>query len=196
MMGIKAASTGLYVWRPGFHEFYSSTGNQLCKEDVTDSVGQHWVGDFTYIKTQSGWLYFAVVIDLYHRKVIGWSFSRQHNSKLTKSALRMALTREQPQPGCLFHSDQGVEYAAHEYRYMLFAAGLRRSMSRKGSPIDNAKVESFFHTYKTELVQRRVFDNAIEAVAQSVEYIDFYNRKRLHSSLNFQSPINYERLYA
>jgi putative transposase len=195
-MGVKASSTGLYVWRPGFHEFYSSTPNQLKKENVADSKGQHWAGDFTYIRTHSGWLYFAVVLDLYHRKVIGWSFSRLRNTKLTKSALRMALLRERPQKGCLFHSDQGVEYAAHEYRDMLFEAGLRRSMSRRGNPIDNAKVESFFHTYKTELVRRRIFTNEIEAVAESVEYIDFYNRKRLHSSLNFQSPINYERLYA
>lgn len=195
-LGIKASTTGLYAWRPGQHEFYSSTGNQLQHANQADHAGQQWAGDFTYIKTANGWLYHAVVIDLYSRKVVGWSFSRKRNVELTGSALRMALSRYKPKPGCLFHSDQGIEYAAHEYRDMLMHAGMERSMSRKGNPLDNATVESFFHTMKAELVHQRLFDNEIDAVAHIVEYIEFYNRERLHSSLGFHSPDKYEKLSA
>lgn len=193
---IKASTTGLYAWRPGQHEFYSATGNQLKFEEKPTSTGEQWAGDFTYIKTRSGWLYHAIVMDLFHKKIVGWSFSKKRNAELTKSALRMALSRSVPQPGCIFHSDQGIEYAAHEYRDMVESAGLTRSMSRKGNPLDNATVESFFHTMKAELVHHRLFENEIEAVAKIVEYIEFYNRERLHSSLGYQSPDDYEKLYA
>ena len=115
---------------------------------------------------------------------------------MTKSALRMALIRNRPIPGCLFHSDQGIEYAAHEYRDMVFEAGLKRSMSRKGNPLDNATMESFFHTMKAELIHHRLFENEIDAVAHIVEYIEFYNRKRLHSGIDYQSPEMYEKLSA
>lgn len=194
--GIHASSKGLYVWNPGRHEFYSSAGNVLGAEDSADCEGKHWAGDFTYIRTGSGWLYHAVVVDLYSRRVVGWSFSRKRNSELTKSALRMALSREQPRLGCVFHSDQGIEYAAHEYRDLVAAAGMRRSMSRKATPLDNAMVESFFHTLKTELVHLRKFENDIEAVAGIVEFIEFYNRERLHSGIGYQSPASYVRACA
>lgn len=153
-------------------------------------------GDFTYIKTRSGWVYHAIVMDLFSRRVVGWSFSRKHNAELTKSALKMALLRSMPMLGCIFHSDQGIEYAAHEFRELVESAGMVRSMSRKGTPIDNATMESYFHTMKAELVHQEVFENEIEAVANIMEYIDFYNRERLHSSLSYQSPIEYEKLCA
>lgn len=195
-VGVKASSRGLYTWNPGKHEFYSATGNQLGAEDPADTVGQQWAGDFTYIKTGTGWLYHAVVIDLFTRSVVGWSFSRKRNSELTKSALKMALARQRPQVGCIFHSDQGIEYAAHEYRELVESAGMTRSMSRKGNPLDNAIVESFFHSMKTELVHQRTFESEIDAVAHIIEYIEFYNRERLHSSLGYQSPSEYEKLAA
>lgn len=195
-LGIRASTTGLYAWRPGQHVFYSCTGNQLKHAAQAESPGIHWAGDFTYIKTRSGWLYHAVVLDLFSRKVVGWSFSQKRNAELTKSALRMALSRERPNDGCLFHSDQGIEYAAHEYRELVESAGLTRSMSRKGNPLDNATVESFLHTLKAELVHHRLFENAIEAVAHIVEYIEFYNRERLHSGIGYQSPAKYEKLCA
>jgi len=193
---IKASTTGLYAWRPGQHEFYSSTGNQLALLNEPQGPGEQWAGDFTYIKTHQGWFYHAVVLDLYSRKVVGWSFSRKRNAELTKSALRMALHRHPPKPGCLFHSDQGIEYAAHEYRDMVESAGMVRSMSRKGNPLDNATVESFFHSMKAELIHHKQFDNEIEAVAHIVEFTEFYNRERLHSGIGYQSPINYEKLCA
>jgi len=195
-MSIKPSTAGLYAWRPGQHEFYSCAGNQLLREKSIAQKGTHWAGDFTYVKTHQGWLYHAVVLDLYTRKVIGWSFSSQRNSVLTKSALNMALQNERPKAGCLFHSDQGIEYAAHDYRDMLFSAGMRRSMSRKATPTDNAIVESYFHTVKAESVQRKIYENKIEAVAEIMAFISFYNNERLHSSLNFQSPQNYEKLCA
>ena len=195
-MKIKASTTGLYAWRPGMHEFYSSTGNQLKHEQAAEEVGRQWVGDFTYIKTKAGWLYHAAVLDLYSRKVVGWPFSRKRNSDLTKSALHMALSRSTPKPGCIFHSDQGIEYAAHEYRDLVESAGMVRSMSMKGNPLENATMESFFHTLKSELVHHRMFDNEIDAVAHIIEFIEFYNRERRHSGLDYQSPENYEKLCA
>jgi putative transposase len=195
-LGMKASTTGLYSWRPGQHEFYSSTGNQLKQEHPPNASGQQWVGDFTYLRTATGWLYLAVVMDVYQRKIVGWSFSSQRNSELTISALRMAIREHPPQVDCLFHSDQGIEYAAHSYRDVLEQYDMRRSMSRRATPLDNAVMESFFHTLKAELVQRRVFASKIEAVADIVHYINFYNRDRLHSSLNYQSPENYEKLRA
>lgn len=195
-IGIKASSTGLYAWRPGHHEFYSSTGNCLAIADSAAETGVQWAGDFTYIKTQDGWLYHAVVMDLFSRRIVGWSFSRKRNAELTKSALRMAISRHVPKAGCIFHSDQGIEYAAHEYRDLVVSAGMTRSMSRKGNPLDNARLESFFHTMKAELVHHRQFENSIDAVSHIIEYIEFYNRERLHSSLGYQSPVDYEKLCA
>lgn len=192
-LGVKATTTGLYAWRPGQHEFYSSTGNVLQHQAAAATTGSQWAGDFTYIKTRAGWLYHAVVLDLFSRKVVGWSFSKKRNAELTKSALNMALSQAKPQPGCIFHSDQGIEYAAHEYRELLESAGMVRSMSRKGTPLDNAVVESFFHTMKAELVHAHSFSHPIEAVARIVAYIGFYNRDRLHSSLDYQSPEDYEK---
>ncbi len=115
---------------------------------------------------------------------------------MTKSALRMALLNERPEPGCLFHSDQGIEYAAHEYREVLETAGMVRSMSRKGNPLDNAAMESYFHTLKAELVHKRLFDTKVQAVSEIIHYMMFYNSERLHSSLGYQSPEDYEKLRA
>ena len=192
-VGVEASGKGLYTWSPGRHEFYSSTGNLLSDDAPASAEGQHWAGDFTYIRTGSGWLYHAIVVDLFSRRVAGWSFSRKRNSELTKSALRMALSRERPSIGCIFHSDQGIEYAAHEYRDLVESANMRRSMSRKATPLDNAIVESFFHTLKTELVHQQRYESDIEAIARVVEFIEFYNRERLHSGIGYESPGDYAR---
>jgi putative transposase len=195
-LGIKASTTGLYAWRPGQHAFYEGAGNQLAHADQANSCGVQWAGDFTYIRTAKGWLYHAVVMDLYSRKIVGWSFSRQRNTELTKSALKMALDRHPVSAGCICHSDQGIEYAAHEYRELVERAGMTRSMSRKGNPLDNALVESFFHSLKSEVIHQQVFSDPVEATAHIIEYITFYNRERLHSGLGFKSPEDFERLCA
>lgn len=195
-MGIEASTTGLYQWRPGQHAFYSDTGNQLRACDAPTGPGQQWASDFTYIKARSGWIYLAVVLDLWSRKIVGWSVSRSRTAVLTMSALRMALSREPIMPGCLFHSDQGIEYAAHDMRELVESAGMVRSMSRKGTPLDNAMAESFFHTLKAELVHHRDFANEIEATAWIGEYLRFYNHERLHSGLGYSAPADYERVRA
>ncbi len=195
-MGIKASTCGLYQWRPGLHEFYSSTGNLLAHERSPEQEGVQWAGDFTYIRTGKGWLYHAVILDLYSRKIVGWSFAKQRSAEFAMSALKMALARENVGDGCIFQSDQGIEYAAHDYRELVEASGLKRSMSRKGNPLDNAMVESYFHTLKAELVHQVSFKDRIEAVAKIVEYIEFYNRERLHSQIGFATPENRGRLCA
>lgn len=195
-MKIDASTTGLYQWRPGQHAFYSDTGNQLGRSDTPTGPGQQWASDFTYIKSQSGWIYLAVVLDLWSRKIVGWSVSRSRTSVLTASALRMALSREPVEAGCIFHSDQGIEYAAHDFRELVESAGMVRSMSRKGTPLDNAMAESFFHTLKAELVHQSAFANEVEATAWIGEYLRFYNHERLHSGLDYAAPAEYERLRA
>lgn len=195
-LGIKASTTGLYAWRPGLDEFYSSAQNELARLKAPQSVGEQWAGDFTYLKTRQGWFFHAVVIDLFSRRVVGWAFSRKRGAELTRSALRMALQRHPPKPGCIFHSDQGIEYAAYEFRNLVEDAGMVRSMSRKGNPLDNAMVESFFHTMKAELIHHKLFENEIEAVAHIIEFTEFYNRERLHSGIGYLSPLKYEKLCA
>jgi len=195
-MRIKASTTGLYRWQPGWQPFDSSAGTHLAALEQPRTEGCQWAADFTYVRTGNGWLYHAIVMDLYTRKVVGWSFARKRNAELTASALKMALAREQPKAGCVFHSDQGIEYAAHEYRDLLRDAGLIRSMSRKGNPLDNATVESYFHSMKNECVRRRTFKDRIEATAKIVAYTEFYNRERLHSSLGYRAPQDYAKLCA
>ena len=195
-LGIQASTVGLYRWQPGRHAFYSSAGNQLATMPPAQQPGCQWAGDFTYVRTRNGWLYHAIVMDLFSRQVLGWSFGRKRGTELTASALKMALARERPREGCLFHSDQGIEYAAHEYRDLLRDAGFTRSMSRKGNPLDNAVVESYFHSLKSECVQRKTFKDRIEAAAKIVAYTEFYNRERLHSSLGYRAPQEYAELCA
>ena len=195
-LNIKARGTGLYPWRPGQHAFYSGTGNQLARQEPASATGQQWAGDYTYVHTDSGFVYFAIVMDLFSRRIVGWSFSRRRDSELTKSALTRALKDHYPGKGCLFHSDQGIEYAAHDYHELLRAAGMIRSMSRKSTPQDNAKVESFFHSLKTEVLHKKKCRSIYEAIGLIMNYVSFYNYERLHSSLEYQSPVNYEKLCA
>jgi len=195
-LDIQASSKGLYTWQPGRQAFFASTENKLADAGTAEQAGTQWAGDFTYITTKRGYLFLAVVMDLYTRKVVGWSAARTRGAALTTSALRMALSQQTPKAGCLFHSDQGVEYAAQEYREAVAAAGLEQSMSRKATPIDNAAVESFFHSLKTEAVQKKVYKNELEAMAETVSYIHFYNQERLHSALDYQTPLAYEKLCA
>lgn len=195
-LNIRPSTTGLYVWNPGKHTLYEGSGNKLREQGVAESSGTQWGGDFTYIQTEQGYLYFAVVMDFYTRKVIGWAGSSKRNAILTRSALVMALNQHTPHTGCLFHSDQGIEYAAHEFRNTVLEARMEPSKSRKGTPVDNALVESFFHSLKTEAVQRKIYTSLLEAMAEVVTYITYYNHERLHSSLGYQSPVDYEKLCA
>lgn len=169
--------------------------NHLAAAPDATEIGQQWAGDMTYLKTRQGPMYLAAVIDLYSRKVVGWGFSRSHDADLVCGALKMATASSRIKVGCYFHSDQGSEYRSDMYRDALKHAGMTPSMSRAGTPTDNAFVESFFGTLKRELVKHWKFNSFIECAARIIDYIRFYNEDRLHSGLHFQSPITYEQQY-
>jgi len=160
----------------------------------TKSINRVWASDITYIDTHEGWLYLAVVIDLHSRRVIGWSMSHRTTEELVLDALRMALLRRKAPRGILHHSDRGSQYAGKAYRRLLRDHGIRCSMSRKGDCWDNAVVESFNATIKTELIHRTKWTTREEARAAVYSYIEtWYNPKRLHSTLDYLSPIEFER---
>lgn len=162
------------------------------QEDVI-KPNQYWGGDITYIPTAEGWLYLAIVLDLFTRKIVGYSMRSTLHAEIVIEALRMGVLRQLPKGGLIIHSDQGKQYAAEEYQTLLKQNDITASMSRKGNCYDNAFVESFFHTLKVELVHRRQFKTREEARIAIFEFIEvWYNRERIHSSLDYQTPVEYE----
>jgi transposase InsO family protein len=167
--------------------------NLLKRDFEAAAPNEKWVADITYIPTCEGWLYLSAVLDLYSRCVVGWSMSERMNRRLVLDALDMAVGRRRPEPGLVHHSDRGSQYACGDYRKTLIAQGMMCSMSRKGDCWDNAPMESFFHTLKTELVHHRKYQTRGEAKADLFEYIEvFYNRSRRHSALGYLTPAEYE----
>jgi putative transposase len=155
---------------------------------------QVWATDITYIETTQGWLYLAVVLDLFSRRVVGWSMQPFLDRRLVLAALEMAIKSRRPGPGLIHHSDRGVQYACDDYRQFLTDAEIVPSMSRKGNCLDNAVVESFFSTLKQELVYRQCFQSHNDARIAIFDFIEaFYNRTRLHSTLGYLSPTQYEQ---
>jgi transposase InsO family protein len=166
--------------------------NQLNQEFSASAPNQKWVSDFTYIETGEGWLYLAVVLDLFSRKVIGWAMSKTMDTALVVSALRMALLGRRPPAGLLHHSDQGSQYTSAAYRTYLTTASVELSMSGVGNCYDNAVMESFFGTLKTECVTGP-FPTHAQAHTVIFEYMEvWYNRQRLHSTLGYHSPVDFE----
>ena len=167
--------------------------NRLQAPFVVRQANRQWVSDVTFIPTRAGWLHVAVVLDLFSRAVVGWAMEGRMTSGLVREALRMAIQRRRPAPGMIVHSDQGSQYISFEYQRVLHTHGLLCSMSRKGHCSDNAVVESFFHTLKTELVGFEDYHTRDEARASLFEYMEvFYNRLRRHSTLNYRSPAEFE----
>ena len=167
-------------------------GRQFRVETVA-GVDRVWVGDITYLPTQQGWLYLAVVLDLKSRRVVGYALGASLETRLVRQALEQALRRRRPAPGLIHHSDRGGQYAASEYRELLERAGIQQSMSRKGDCWDNAVAESFFATLEWELVDRSQWSTRAQAGRAVVEYIErWYNPERRHSSLGYRSPEWYE----
>jgi putative transposase len=170
--------------------------NLLDRKFEVAAPDQAWAADITYVRTWEGWLYLAVVIDLFSRRVVGWSMATHLRTSLALGALQMALGRRLPHPGMLQHSDRGCQYASHDYRDALNEHHIVCSMSRKGDCWDNAVVESFFGTLKTELIHRKPWPSVKMARAAIAEYIEvFYNRRRKHSTLGYLSPAEFEKRF-
>jgi putative transposase len=171
--------------------------NILDREFDVEEPNTVWLSDITYIPTDEGWLYLAGVLDLCSRAAVGWSMSDSLEKELVMDALKMAYDRRRPGTGLLHHSDRGSQYASEAYRTLLDNYGMKMSMSRKGNCWDNAVMESFFGTLKRELVHHRRYRTRAEARKDIFEFIEvFYNRERLHSSLGYMSPLDYEKQIA
>jgi len=172
------------------------TNNVLARQFSSDSPNQKWVSDTTFIETKQGWLYLATIIDLYSRKVVGWSMSKHNDTALVTQALLMAIKQKPKQQPVLLHSDQGSTYRAESYLDLFEPHTITQSMSAKGDCYDNAVAESFFGTLKTELIAGFNYPTRAQARRSIFEYIEvFYNRIRRHSSINYQSPVNFENAF-
>jgi len=169
--------------------------NTLNRQFAVTTPNRVWAGDITYVWTAEGWLYLAVVLDLYSRRVIAWGMGSRLTQALATEALTMALAHRRPTEHVLHHTDRGSQYAATAYREMLASHGLTASMSRRANCWDNAVVESFFHTLKTELVHHRRYTTREDATQDIFEWIEvFYNRVRRHSTLGYRSPAEFEAM--
>ncbi len=166
--------------------------NPDLKIDAPNTV---WVGDITYIPTHEGWLYHAIVKDIYTKKVVGYAFSDRINSELVCRALNMAVSRRKPKFNLIFHSDRGSQYASNMFRDLLEKYSITQSMSRSGNPYDNAVSENFFSCLKCECVHLKIFNTRADAQSAIFRYIEgYYNSVRPHSSINWLSPNNFEKL--
>lgn len=153
-----------------------------------------WLSDITYIWTWEGWLYLSVVMDVFNREIVGWALHDRLKKDLVVTALHKAILNRDPQPGLIFHSDRGSQYASHELKKILEARGICQSMCGKGNCYDNAMMESFFSSLKKELVRLQTFHSRSQAHRSVFDYIEiFYNRQRRHSALNYMSPVDYYR---
>lgn len=167
--------------------------NSLNRQFEAKAPNQVWTTDITYVWTLEGWLYLAVVIDLFSRQVVGWAVADHMRTSLCVSALQMAFWRRKPKPGLLHHSDRGSQYASYEYRKHLSIMKMEQSMSRKGNCWDNSPTERFFRSLKHEQLNYERFRTKESAKLSVIDYLAFYNGKRSHSTLGYQSPLQYER---
>ena len=188
------------VWKPKFiHTTNSNHGlpvaeNLLNRQFNPQRANLSWVADITYIRTRSGWLYLAAVMDLFSRKIVGWAMAPHMRAELVCSAMQLAITQRQPEPGLIAHSDQGSQYAGATYQGLLERHGMRCSMSARGNCWDNAVMERFFLNLKMERTWRRDYANHNEAIKDITDYIvRFYNEDRLHSTLGYLPPNQYEK---
>jgi len=174
---------------------YPVAENVLNRQFTVKGPNEVWLVDITYIWTREGWLYLAAVLDLYSRRIVGWALERRMTKEFACRALEMALNRRRPGRGLIHHSDRGSQYASGAYQDLLANRGIIPSMSRKGDCWDNAPMESFFHTLKVELVHHRDYRTREEARGDIIEYMEmFYNWQRRHSSLDYATPMEYERV--
>jgi transposase InsO family protein len=193
--GIKARVATIRYTNPALQRFFASTRNEQLDVNLK-APDQVWVGDITYLKMGSIYRYLAVVMDKYSRRVLGWAYGKRKDVALTLRAMDRAVRYRKPRRGLIFHTDRGIEYAAGAFKARLAELGITPSMNRPGKVTDNAYIESFFHSMKTDIVHGLVFteDRQIESAVRS--YVPFYNGIRLHSSLNYVSPATYEKQLA
>lgn len=176
------------------HQLPPPAPNLLQQCFVTTQLHRVWVGDFTHVPTRAGWLYVAVLLDLYSRRVIGWAMRDKPDQHLTLEALAMAIRQRRVSPGLIHHSDRGAQYSCGAYQRQLTTLGITPSMSRKGNCYDNAVAESFFSTLKNELIHHHTYQTRDEASREIFAFIEgFYNRQRRHQSLGYLSPLEFER---
>lgn len=191
--GLKARRRRKYRVTTDSKHNFPVAENLLGRQFFSAGPNQVWASDITYIWTMEGWLYLAAVIDLHSRMVVGWSMSERIDRTLVLDALSMAVGRRAPEPGLIHHSDRGSQYASNDYQAAIGKHKMRCSMSRKGDCWDNAVVESFFSSLKTERVHHRLYRSRAAARRDIFEYIEvFYNRVRLHSTLGYLSPVQFE----
>lgn len=188
------------VWKRKFVHTTNSNHNLPVAENLLNrqfnpgAINQSWVADITYIRTRGGWVYLAVVMDLFSRKIVGWAMAPHMRAELVISAMQLAIAQRQPEPGLIVHSDRGSQYAGAAYQALLTRNGMRCSMSRKGNCWDNAVMERFFLNLKMERTWRKDYANHAEAIKDITDYIvRFYNEGRLHSKLGYVPPNQYER---
>ena len=193
--GIAAKQKKKYKTTTDSNHGHLAAPNILGRDFEADGPDQKWLADITYIPTREGWLYLAAVLDLYSKLIVGWSMSSRMTKKLVLDALNMAVDRRRPGPGLIHHSDQGRQYASKAYRKKLKSHRMICSMRRKGDCWDNAPMESWFHSLKTELVAHKDYLSRTQAKADIFEYIEvFYNRSRKHSALGYMNPAQYEMI--
>jgi transposase InsO family protein len=193
--GLRGRASTLYRCSRGVHQFFEKTGNLRLQEPVPTRTDQIWVGDLTYLRLGRHWRYLATVMDLFSRRIIGWTLARTRTTAVMLRALKRAIALRNPKPGLLFHSDRGIEYSAYGYQDYLRLRGIVPSMNRPRHCQDNAHMESFFHSLKAELLHHRRFASDAQLNATLGGYIErFYNLKRIHSSLGYHSPVEFERL--
>jgi len=194
--GIKAKSKKRFKVTTNSKHNHPVAKNLLNQNFNVQQPNKVWVSDITYIWTREGWLYLAVILDLFSRHIVGWAMSNHLGQELALNALKQAIWRRRPPRGVLFHSDQGVQYACQSFRKLLQQHKFIQSMSGKGNCYDNAVVESFFHTLKTELIYFENYNSREDAQNSIFEYIEiYYNRGRMHSTLNYCSPVQFEQMW-
>ena len=189
--GLKARCARIYKPHTAHDRFYASIDNKIHDLEAT-GPNQIWVGDVTYLRVNDEWRYLAMIMDKFSRRIVGWSLSAKRNVDLSMTAFKRAASKRLVQAGLYFHSDRGSEYVAYKYRAWLKKNGVVQSLNRKGIMNDNAEMESFFHQFKAERIHRHEYTTEKELRSVIIEYVGFYNEKRIHSSLDYLTPADYE----
>ena len=192
-LGLQGRVVKVTKRQPGFKHFKAEGENLKLHAPEITGLNQQWVADVTYLKVKGRWLYLAAVMDVYSRRILGWSLDKTRTTNLTLSALRYAIKGRRPEKDMIFHTDRGIEFTAFRFRNALRDYGIRASLNRPGHCTDNAHMESFFHSMKAELIRGRKFQSEHELRYSLNSYINqFYNHKRLHSGIGYCPPAEYE----